>query len=207
MLPAFPLKTLLAAGTETALNALLQRDPHAAQRQQPLNGRVLAIDIRGIDQLWLHFSPAGVDVLTAWEGEVDAAISLAPAALPRLRQRDQLTALIREHQVDLQGDPALFNVLAILLGDLEIDWEGELARYTGDVLAHRLCWHLRQGHAALSRGVERQRRELAEYLTEELRLAPGPLEVAAFCDEVEVLRRDADAVALRLARLQHKVGL
>lgn len=207
MLPAFPLKTLFAAGAETALNALLQRDPHAARRQQPLNGRVLAIDVRGIDQLWLHFSPAGVDVLTAWEGDVDAGISLAPAALPRLRQRDQLTALIREHQVDLHGDPALFNLLAILLGELAIDWEGELARYTGDVLAHRLCWHLRQSHEALRRGLERHRRELADYLTEEVRLAPGPLEVAAFCDEVDTLRRDADAIALRLARLQHKVGL
>ena len=31
-----------------------------------------------------------------------------------------------------------------LLGELDIDWEEELSRYTGDVVAHTLCSGARQ---------------------------------------------------------------
>lgn len=207
MLPPFPLKILFAAAAETALNALLQRDPHADMRQRPLNGKVLAIEIRGWDRFWLHFSPDAVSLLADYEAQADAGIALDLDALPRLQQRDQLTTLIREGRVDLSGDPALFNVLAILLGDMQIDWEGELARYSGDVLAHVLFREARRLHGIGCRELERNRQDLAEYLVEEIRLAPGALEVAYFCEEVDVIKRDIDVIALRLERLRHKVGL
>ena len=47
--------------------------------------------------------------------------------------------------------------------------------------------------------------EFPEYLTEELRLAPGPLEVACFCDDVDALKRRFDATALRLEKLAHRI--
>ena len=59
-------------------------------------------------------------------------------------------------------------------------------------------------------GIQQQgellRRDLAEYLTEELRLAPGPLEVACFCDDVDALKRRFDATALRLEKLAHRIA-
>lgn len=207
MLPPFPLKTLFAAAIETALNALLQRDPRSGLRQQALNGKILAIEIRGWDTFWLHFAPGTISVLTAYEAASDAGITLDLEALPRLQQTDQLTALIREGRVDLSGNPALFNSLSSVLGELRIDWEGELARYSGDVMAHLLFREGRRLHQFGCRELERNRQDLAEYLIEELRLAPGPLEVADFCDEVTLLKRDLDGSALRLERLLHKAGL
>ena len=47
---------------------------------------------------------------------------------------------------------------------------------------------------------------LADFLTEEARLAPGPLEVASFNDDVEVLAQQMKAVELRLARLEQQVS-
>ncbi|MNG31630.1 hypothetical protein D3C76_686070 [compost metagenome] len=52
----------------------------------------------------------------------------------------------------------------------------------------------------------RSQRQLAEYLTEEARLAPGPLEVASFNDDVELLAQHMKAVELRLARLEQQVS-
>ena len=53
---------------------------------------------------------------------------------------------------------------------------------------------------------ELTRQELAEYLTEEIRLAPGSIEVACFCDDVTALKKQFDQTALRLERLLAKVG-
>ena len=201
-----PLEILLAATLETALNRLLALDEQSARRRQPLHGKVLQLELRELKPLWLVFSPSRVDLLTRYEGQPDATISLALSALPRLRDPNQLTPLIREGKMDLAGDTSLCNQVAQLFSELQIDWEGQLARYTGDVIAHSLC----RGAQQLRHGIQQQgellRRDLAEYLTEELRLAPGPLEVACFCDDVDALKRRFDATVLRLEKLAHRIA-
>ena len=202
-----PLEILLTAGLETALNQLLALDERAAFRRQPLHGKVLQLDIHELKPLWLVFSPSQVDILTRYSGTADAGISLNLDALPRLRDKNQLTPLIREGKVDLQGDPALFNQFAILLGELHIDWEGHIARYTGDVIAHTLCHSVRSLHQSLRQQRDMLRQDVAEYVTEEARLAPGPLEVACFSDDVRALKQQFDSTALRLEKLAHRIGL
>ena len=64
----------------------------------------------------------------------------------------------------------------------------------------------RQARRVLGRELCRSQRQLAEYLTEEIRLAPGPLEVASFNDDVEVLAQQMKAVELRLARFEQQVA-
>lgn len=200
-----PLEILLAATLETALNRLLALDEQSARRRQPLHGKVLQLELRELQPFWLVFSPSQVDLLTRYEGQPDATIRLTLSALPRLRDPNQLTPLIREGKVDLSGDTSLCNQFAQLFSELQIDWEEQLARYTGDVVAHTLCRGVRQlGHTLQQQG-ELLRQDLAEYLTEELRLAPGPLEVACFCDDVDELKRRFDATALRLEKLAHRI--
>lgn len=200
-----PLEILLAATLETALNRLLALDEQSARRRQPLHGKVLQLELRELQPFWLVFSPSQVDLLTRYEGQPDATIRLTLSALPRLRDPNQLTPLIREGKVDLSGDTSLCNQFAQLFSELQIDWEGQLAHYTGDVVAHTLCRGVRQlGHTLQQQG-ELLRQDLAEYLTEELRLAPGPLEVACFCDDVDELKRRFDATALRLEKLAHRI--
>jgi ubiquinone biosynthesis accessory factor UbiJ len=202
-----PLEILLTAGLEHALNQILALDERAAFRRQPLQGKVLQLDVRELKPLWLVFSSSQIDILNRYDGVADAGISLNLSALPRLRDKNQLTPLIREGKVDLQGDPALFNLFSILLGELQIDWEGQLARHTGDVLAHTLCRSARALHQGMSHQLGLLRQDVAEYVTEEARLAPGSLEVACFCEDVLALKRQFDTTALRLEKLRHRIGL
>ena len=202
-----PLANLLSATLESALNRLLALDSDSAERVRPLLGKVLRLEIRELRPLWFSFSRQQLDLLTQFDGQADAGVTLDLAALPRLRDKNQLSSLIREGKVDLQGDPALFNCFSILLGELDIDWEGQLARYLGDVPAHLLCRQAKQLHRGIRHQLQINRQDLAEYLTEEVRLAPGPLEVACFCEDVSALKRRFDATALRLERLAARVGL
>lgn len=145
-------------------------------------------------------------MLAKFEGEADAVLSLSLTALGLLKDPSSLTRYIREEKLDLSGDPQLVQAFSVLLGELDIDWEEELSRYTGDVLAHTLLRGARQARRLLGRELCRSQRQLAEYLTEEIRLAPGPLEVASFNDDVELLAQQMKAVELRLARFEQRVA-
>ncbi|MGL5306766.1 MAG: ubiquinone biosynthesis accessory factor UbiJ, partial [Aeromonas veronii] len=175
------------------------------ERLRKLVGKVLKLELRELKPLWFVFSERRLDVLAQHEGEADAVLSLSLTALGLLKDPSALTRYIREEKLDLSGDPQLVQAFSVLLGELDIDWEEELSRYTGDVLAHTLFSGARQARRLVGRELCRTRSQLAEYLTEEARLAPGPLEVASFNDDVEVLAQQLKAVELRLARFEQQV--
>ncbi|MFQ1731701.1 SCP2 domain-containing protein [Aeromonas veronii] len=200
-----PMDAMVTAVIETSLNQLLVLDKQSPERLRKLVGKVLKLELRELKPLWFVFSERRLDVLAQHEGEADAVLSLSLTALGLLKDPSALTRYIREEKLDLSGDPQLVQAFSVLLGELDIDWEEELSRYTGDVLAHILFSGARQARRLVGRELCRTRSQLAEYLTEEARLAPGPLEVASFNDDVEVLAQQLKAVELRLARFEQQV--
>jgi len=195
---------MVTAVIETSLNQLLALDKQSPERLRKLTGKVLKLELRELKPLWFVFSERRLDVLARFEGEADAVLSLSLTALGLLKEPSALT--IREEKLDLSGDPQLVQAFSALLGELDIDWEEELSRYTGDVVAHTLCSGARQARRFVGRELCRSQRQVAEYLTEEARLAPGPLEVASFNDDVEELAQQMKAIELRLARLEQQVS-
>ncbi len=71
----------------------------------------------------------------------------------------------------------------------EFDPAELLAPYTGDIVAEGVGKVLRGGAQFLLKGAERQQRYVAEAITEEWRLAPGPLELAWFAEETTAIER------------------
>ncbi|SIR34886.1 ubiquinone biosynthesis accessory factor UbiJ [Aeromonas hydrophila] len=201
-----PMDAMVTAVIETSLNQLLRLDKQSPERLRKLTGKVLKLELRELKPLWFVFSERRLDVLAKFEWEADAVLSLSLTALGLLKDPSALTRYIREEKLDLSGDPQLVQAFSVLLGELNIDWEEELSRYTGDVLAHTLLSGVSQARRLLGRELCRSQRQLAEYLTEEIRLAPGPLEVASFNDDVELLAQQMKAVELRLARFEQQVA-
>lgn len=134
-----PMDAMVTAVIETSLNQLLSLDKQTPSRLRKLVGKVLKLDLRELKPLWFVFSERRLDVLARYEGEPDAVLSLSLTAIGLLKDPSALTRYIREEKLDLSGDPQLVQAFSALLGELDIDWEEELSRYTGDVLAHTLC--------------------------------------------------------------------
>ncbi|MFM4945326.1 SCP2 domain-containing protein [Aeromonas bivalvium] len=200
-----PMDAMVTAVIETSFNQLLRLDERSHERLFKLRGKVLKLELRELKPLWFLFSEHRLDVLAQYEGEADAVLSLSLTALGLLKDPSALTRYIREEKLDLHGDPQLVQAFSALLGELDIDWEEQLSRYTGDVLAHSLFRGAHKAREAIGRELCRSQRQLAEFLTEEVRLAPGPLEVASFCDDVDALSRCLKATELRLARLEQRI--
>lgn len=200
-----PLKPLVTGSIETAINTLLWREKALKPARQRLIGKVLRIELKEFSSpLVLVFSERQVDVLGAWEGEADCTVITRVSVLPQLRNRQQLTALIRNNDLEVQGDLQVVQNLVSLADLAEFEPAELLAPYTGDIAAEGVSKFLRGGAKFVQHGLARQQRYVAETLTEEWRLAPGALEIAWFAEETMAVERELAALTKRLEKLEGK---
>jgi len=199
------LTPLLTDSLESALNQILYRDRGLKAARQRLNGRSLAIVLAELQQpVTFVFSENQVDVIGAWGDTPDCTVKTRLATLPKLRDRQQLTALIRSGELEVEGDLQLVQQFSALLDLAELDPAEYLAPWIGDIAAEGLTKFARRGFNALRRDVERKQSYLGQTLTEEWRLAPGKLELAWFSEEVDALTRSLDALDARINQLEVK---
>ena len=199
------LTPLLTAGLETALNRILYRDRGLKAARQRLNGKVLQLRLQELSQpITLVFSEHQVDVLGEWQDRCDCTVSTQLSLLPKLRDRQQLTGMIRSGELEVEGDLQVVQQFSTLVDMAELDPAEYLAPWTGDIVAQGISNAARRGLQLLRGDLQRKQRYLTETLTEEWRVAPGPLEMAWYGEEVDALERQAGLLEQRLLQLEAK---
>ncbi|WP_254276582.1 SCP2 domain-containing protein [Halomonas sp. 3H] len=201
---------LLLAGLERTLNTLLARDPAAPARLARLAGHRLLLRLERPElALAVHFHPGGLDLLrpdNLAEEAFDAVVELDAETAGALLGGADLERLMFQGRLAVRGRIHLLEQTRDLLLDLDLDWEGELARWLGDLPAHSLAEGLRR----LGRFGLRTRDEfcadLSEYLFEEARLLPGRHQLEVLRDHLTELEVSADRLEARLARLHRHLA-
>jgi ubiquinone biosynthesis protein UbiJ len=134
----------------------------------------------------LVFSERQVDVLGAWEGEADCTVITRLSVLPKLRNRQQLTALIRSGDLEVQGDLQVVQNTVALCDLAEFDplncWRLIPAISLRKASVKSFAAALVFCCTALSASSAMSRKR-----SEEWRLAPGPLELAWFAKKPRLL--------------------
>lgn len=195
--PAFLLK-----GIEAGVNRWLGLDPDVVARLGPMAGKVIAVEVRGPD-VTFYVAPhmGGVHLLAAYDGEPDTVLCGSPAAFVRLGGSSHPTRILFSGEVQIRGDVELGRRFKAAVDGMEIDWEEQLARIAGDVLAHQVGNMVRDTRRWMSEAVDTLSEDVAEYLHEESRLVPEALEIEEFLCGVDTLRSDADRLEQRISRL------
>ncbi len=196
-------KQILLKPLETAVNQVLRLDPEARARLRPLTGRTLRIELAGLELvLRAYFSERGVTLSTPDPADPppDASVRLSPGALLSLaRSRGE-----NAQGVEFRGDVAVVHAVRRLVSQLDLDWEEQLSKLTGDIVAHQIGQAVRGLTGWLRHTGRTFERNAAEYLTEESRQLPSRPEVEDFLDQVDRLRADADRLSARLQRLEQR---
>ena len=181
------LTPLITAGLETALNRMLYRDRGLKAARQRLVGQVLTLRLEELSHpLVLVFSEQQLDVLSDWQDSSDRTVITQLKTLPKLRDRQQLTSLIRSGELQVEGDLQVVQRFSALIDLAELDPAEYLAPWIGDIAA--------QG---VSQAAQRALRLLRGEVT-------GALELAWFSEEVDAMERSLDALTARLAQLEAK---
>ena len=111
---------------------------------------------------------------------------------------------MRSGELVVDGDISVVQQLVALLDMAEWEPAEFLAPYVGDIAAQGVSQAVQGGFRFLQKGLKHQQNYVAQTLTEEWKMAPGPLEVVWFSDEVSALVRELDALDKRLEKLEGK---
>ena len=188
---------------EIGSNRLLSMDPDVIQRCRDLQGKCIEIHISDLDYR-LYCYPGSWGIRFGQDkpsGEINASISGRLMALINLSvQPHKISTSIRE-RININGDAAVAQQLQKLVSELDIDWEEQLAGYTGDVLAFQIHKQARGFVNWLGQSSKSLLQTSSEYIREEKRLSPTQVEFERFHDQVTELKQDVERSEARLRLL------
>ena len=201
--------TLLLAGCERTLNALLARDPAAPARLAALAGSRLLVRLEQPNlELVIHYHHAGLDLLRGDdinEADVDAVVELTPETFSEWISGASVERLMFDGKLAVRGHIHLLEATRQLLFDVDIDWESELARWLGDVPAHSLAEGLRRAARWGLRAKDELLQDVSEYVFEEARLLPGRQQRSVLREHLTELEVATDRLEARFKRLQRRL--
>ncbi|PKG98042.1 SCP2 domain-containing protein [Paraglaciecola sp. MB-3u-78] len=206
-----PFAQLVTSGIELAMNQLLKLDDDSQQRLKKLSGKSLQVTIKELPWPLLFSFSEQIDVRIVLTPDsdseppcepVDCLIELNLETLPKLKDSSQLTQLIQQKQLSLIGDIYVAQTFSALLKDLDVDWEEQLSRYTGDVMAHQTFTTMRTLFDTAKSQIEQGAIELGEYLTQSDSIAVKPSEMIEFSRGVSDLRSSTERLSAKIALLE-----
>ncbi len=196
------LPQLFIASIETAFNRYLALDPEAFTRLANMEGKIIAIEIKGLNEsLYLFPGDDGIMVLSDFDGDADTTLSGTPLALAKLSLSEDAAAVLFSGDVTITGDTRLGHQFKKILAQVNIDWEEQLSRVVGDITAHQIGNALRGFGQWFDRSKHAMELDVGEYLQEESRLLPAKAEIDRFIHQVDELRESVDRLQARVQKL------
>ena len=192
---------------ERALNTYLRLDGEAFSRESALEGKVVALHIKGLDiTLYFDIATNDIQVLGEYGGVPDATISGSIGGLASLSQSEDSASAMLESDVEIHGDMRVAEAFSRLLSEASIDWEEILSKWFGDPVAHQTGKAVRLSNGWIKDSVESMKANTSEYLSEESRVVAAEAEVEMYMEDVDELRFAVERLEARIKQLEAKLS-
>jgi ubiquinone biosynthesis protein UbiJ len=193
----------ISRSLESAFNHYLHLDPAAGARLAGLDGRVIALELRGLDLVVVfRVQDQDIAIIDEPDRKPDTVLRGTPLGITRLGfGRGNATGALFSGDVEISGDVETGQAFKAVLDAIDIDWEEQLARFTGDMIAHRLGNATRHAGRWLDHTRLTLEQDLSEYLQEELRVVPTRIEIENLIEDIGRLGMDTDRLEARLKLL------
>ena len=188
---------------EAELNRWVSESTAARELLAGLSGTSFAVHVEGLALTAVLRADGERLALDRDATDATATLRASPLDLLRLVRAEGVSG-VKRTRAEVSGDLDVAERYAKLLKVARPDLEEEVAKWIGDIPAHALGEGVRDLRAWLKRAVSALRMNTAEYLQEESRAMPAPLEAQAYFRDVERLRDDVERAAARLKRLERR---
>ena len=143
---------------------------------------------------------AQVHVLQNGEPTADSCISGDATAWLELATAEDAASTLINGQLQISGDSQLLMDIKSIAAAIELDWEGHLAQFIGDVPAH-LLGKLASAAGTLGNQTQKTlRRTLVDFLHEEARLLPSRIEADNAAARLREIEMQLERVEAKLAQ-------
>lgn len=195
MIKYYSLKSL-----QKAMNLGLSLDSTRKQQIKKLQGKVIEIIVLPLDvKFYMLFNNSEIELHDKFRGVVDTVIKSNPIGLIKLSilPASKVRSLFND-KIRISGDIELGQEVKRLFEEIDVDWEGFLAKFTGDVVAHQVGSFVK-GAVDFQEKVKTSIKEnISEYLHDEVQFFPCKEEVEDFAKDVEELAFAADRLEARI---------
>ncbi|HAT6957348.1 TPA: hypothetical protein JAN72_11345 [Legionella pneumophila] len=201
MLKEYSLKAL-----QTAINTAMKLDELMPQKLQKLDGKTLEMVITPLNvNFYIRFKEGEMQLLHRIDGRPDTIIHSNPIGLIRLSllPASKARSLFND-KIRISGDIELGQQVKKLFDEIDIDWEGHLAHFTGDVVAHQIGSFVRKGLEFKNQFNTSMQQNITEFLQEELRIFPSRNELEDFFAEVDELVLSVDRLQAHIHHFMSK---
>lgn len=203
--------TLALTPAEQAINLLIQDDPHLADLIEPFTGKLLEVKTRQPAATFTVLFESGRIRLSSLEGAMtgvhaDAKVSAPVSVLLSMLTADAGSKGLVNPELELSGDVEWIQALLRALHRADIQWRDLLGAILGDSLSGQFVSLVEAGSEWAGQSNTRLRRNLEDYLREEIRIVPGPHEADRFADQLHDLRLQLDRLAARAQALDERLS-
>ncbi len=205
-----PTPQLALSAIEFGANQLLSLDAKTPERLGKLRGKQLAIELKELgNTVTVAFSDR-VDLLLNEQIDVaestwDCKITLSVMSMKELQDPSRITQLIKQDKLDVQGDMQIAQDFSAVIKELDIDWEEQLSRYTGDVVAHQVIKTGKQIHNSAMSQLEKVAKIISQGALEEKKVAAPAIAIAHFADQVHDTRATVERLQSRIELIASKM--
>ena len=189
---------------EKAINHALALDSSSANKIHALDGKIIELLITPLNvRFYIYFTNDQLKLKEHSELPANTTIQSSPIGLIRLSllPASQARSLFND-KVRMSGDIELGEKIKQLFNELDIDWEGHLAHFTGDVVAFQIGNFVRQGMTFKQQLSQSFKRQITEYVQEEIRLFPSREELNDFFNDVDKLLIETDRLEALITLLK-----
>ena len=198
------LMTTLVVGVAEGFLAQLPRlDESFLERSAMLQDKRLAVNLTTFNiKLTFCFTASGIRLIGEFQDDADCRVVASLDVLKQLQDPSQITPLIRSGQLTLEGDIHVAQQFASLLKETDIDWEEHLSHFFGDGMSHRIVSAAKKVIDTFISGLQTGERVITEFVQDEAKLSPHPLEAQAFSEAVSLLAADVDKLEAKITAFE-----
>ena len=184
---------------ESAINRYLALDPEVLDKLAQFSGKVIKLEITGINKaLYIFPTARGVQVSAEYEGEADTVLRGSLLSLFKMGAVTNTAELLLKGEVEITGDTRLGHQFKNIMSQMDVDWSEPLAGLFGDGVAYQLQQTGKMLGQWGKDTLMSVSTSLSEYLQEEGRDVVSETELDIFNNEVDRLRNDVDRIQAQI---------
>lgn len=188
----------LCSVLEIAINQALALNMQGVESLQTLEQKTLTVKLAELG-FPLSFSINQQRVLvTGLIERSDCTLETSIKTLVALQQEQQITELIKQEKLDLQGDIKVAQQFAHIAESIEIDWQSELAKHIGDIPTYKLTQLQKFIGNKLKFAASQIQADASEWFIHEKQFVVTGSQVEQFTQQVEQTSRATKTLSNRI---------
>ena len=186
-----------------ALDALLNLDADAKQRLLLLQDKVVTITLTPFNITFqMVMTEKGIELQTGELLTADVKICGTPLQMMGVLLDQNNRSRFFADDVIMEGDAVLGQQIITIIDSMDIDWEGLLSNWVGDVPSYHVGRYIRNIKSCFAQSKDSLVQNMNEFIHEEAQWLPAREALQDFFNDIDLLRMELDRLEAHINQLQ-----